>query len=229
MVPVKYWRLHILGNEYMLNFFRLHTAMVILFTGSFATAEDAAEQLLTLLRPIDSLTANFEQQSLDKNGKLLQQQTGNFVIKRSGEFFWSVKPPYEQHIISDGRVINIYDPDLEQLTIKSIDQKTQMIPLLLFSNNIHEIISQYAVSQIEAGSKPVFELKPRHNGNLFDRLAITFSLGKSGSLPIQLEIIDSLRQITRIRFDKALLNRSVDPKIFLFSVPEGVDVIDERR
>lgn len=210
-------------------FFRLCTTILFLSVGSWACAEDAAVQLMALLKPINGLSANFEQQSSDKSGKPLQQQSGHFVVKKSGEFAWYVNPPYEQHIISDGKIINIYDPDLEQLTIKPLDPKAQMIPLLLFSESGQQVIAQYIVSQTEAGSHPVFELQPKQNGSLFDRLTIAFSSRQSTFLPVQLDITDSLKQTTQVRFDKVLLNPSVDSKIFLFSAPEGVDVIDERH
>src|SRR5690606_18836130 len=173
---------------------------------------------------IDNLSANFQQESLDKNEKLLQKQIGRFVVKRSGEFFWYVNPPYEQHIFSDGGVVKIYDPDLEQLTIKSIDQKTQMIPLLLFSDNAQKIIEQYTVNQIKEGKNPAFELIPITNGHFFDRLIVVFLLNPDGHVPQRLEITDSLKQKTRVHFDNAVLNQPLDPGVFMFSIPEGIDV-----
>lgn len=209
--------------------FRVSVAVVALLISGVAFAEDPALKLMALLKPIKNISANFQQQSLDKSGKKLQQQSGHFVVKSSGEFYWYVKPPYEQQIISDGKVINIYDPDLEQLTIKTLDPKAQMIPLLLFSENGQKIITQYRVSQREAGTSIVFELKPNSDGSLFDQLVITFSSHSGVVVPTQLEIVDTLKQSTLVEFDKLLLNQSTDPNTFVFSAPEGVDVIDERH
>jgi len=194
-------------------------------------AEDATIQLLGFLSPIHNLAGNFDQKSMDKSGKLIQQQNGNFVVQKNGKFIWRIMPPYEQHIISDGKIINIYDPDLEQLTIKSLDEKIQIIPLLLFSEGGQQIIRQYDVTMVATNSdaEVAFELKPRQSGSLFDKLVIVFSSIRSRYIPTQLEILDSLKQTTQVHFDKVLLNQPVDQKLFEFSTPTGVDIIDERR
>jgi len=211
----------------MHKFFIISAGLFFSVSNSFA--EEASKNLLKILQPIHNLSGSFEQQSLDKNNKLLQMQAGNFVVQKTGEFYWEIDPPYEQKIISDGKIINVYDPDLEQVTIKTLEQKAQIIPLLLFSENGQQLISQYIVSEIGDSSNPVFELKPKINGSLFDRLTITFRSDKVPVSPAQLEIVDSLKQVTRIYFDKTVLNRHIDTKVFLFSAPEGVDVIDERK
>lgn len=191
-------------------------------------ANEAADSLLAQLKPINNLSASFQQQTFDKNTKPLQQQNGHFVVKKSGEFRWSVNAPYEQLIVSDGKTLHIYDPDLEQLTIKKADTKVQMVPLLLFSHNADEILSQYDISLVntEATSvnNRVYELSPKQSGNLFEGLRIVFSSGT----PKQLEITDSLKQVTRVEFGAVMLNKSLMQDDFQFVVPEGIDIIDER-
>lgn len=228
MVHVKYWRQGP-GKISMLKLFICTIAFLL--TINVAHAEDAAAQLLALLQPIQNLSGHFEQQSLDKNEKLLQRQNGSFVVLQSGEFIWRILPPYEQHIISNGTIINIYDPDLEQLTIKALDQKVQVIPLMLFSENGRQIVQQYDVSKVagDSSTEVTFILKPRQAGSLFDRLLISFSNASAMHTPTRLDIIDSLKQITRVRFDQVFLNQSIDRKQFEFSAPAGIDVIDERH
>ena len=50
--------------------------------------------------------------------------------------------PFEQQIISNNREVRIYDPDLEQLTIKPVNKDMTVTPLLLFSDNKQKITAR---------------------------------------------------------------------------------------
>lgn len=191
-------------------------------------ANEAADSLLAQLKPINNLSADFQQQSFDKNAKPLQHQSGHFTVKQNGEFRWLVNAPYEQLIVSDGQTLRIYDPDLEQLTIKKADAKVQMVPLLLFSHNASDILAQYHIVLVkgekQSATDRIYELSPKQPGTLFEKLRIVFSSG----MPTQLEIIDSLKQLTRVEFAAVMLNQSLKQDSFQLVVPEGIDIIDER-
>ena len=40
-------------------------------------------------------------------------------------------------------------------------------------------------------------------------------------------MLDQMDQITRVRFENIEVNAVVDPRVFVLSIPEGVDVIRE--
>jgi len=207
----------------------------IIFFAAIASAEEpsalnnepsAAQQLLQVLKPIKTLQANFIQESYDSNDHLLQKQNGSFKVTEKGEFIWGISKPYEQKIISDGKVLKIFDPDLEQLTIKAIDKKNQVIPLLLFSGESENITRQYKILQTDAPTeKNTFDLIAQDKNSLFDKLQIIFKKGD----PDSLSIIDSLKQKTIVHFEKVVINPSFKASTFQFEVPAGVDVIDERQ
>jgi len=202
--------------------------IALLFSG-IALADDtllqdksASQQLLSLLKNIKSLQATFVQESYDAKNTLLQKQNGNFKVTEKGEFVWNIQAPYEQKIISDGKTIKIFDPDLEQLTIKPIDKKTQVIPLLLFSGDSEALTKQYNVS---SSSADVYTLSAQNKNSLFDNLQISFKEGK----PDSLTIIDSMKQKTLVHFSQVDINQTINASSFLFEAPKGVDVIDERK
>ena len=181
----------------------------------------ATEKLLQQLKNIKTLQAGFVQENYDAKNNLLQKQTGNFIVTESGEFIWNIAAPYEQKIISDGKVLKIFDPDLEQVTLKALDKKAQVIPLLLFSSEGSAIAQQY---EINNPAQDVFDLHARDKSSLFEKMQISFHNG----MPTSLTIIDSMNQKTLVRFEKVVANQPLKASLFQFETPVGVDVIDER-
>ena len=204
---------------------RLLSVFLICLVGWPALAEPAND-LLQLLRPMDNISAHFEQQTFDASGTQLQKQSGQFVVQKSGQFLWLVNPPYEQQIVSNGKILHLYDPDLEQVTVRNLDKKSQVIPLLLFSADAAVIMQKYRITR-DTNNNPgsYFLLEPLEKGHLFDSLLINFQ----GQVPVFLEIRDSLKQVTRVTFSRVVCNQQVDQARFNFVAPAGVDVIDERK
>ena len=118
-------------------------------------------------------------------------------------------------------VLKIFDPDLEQVTLKALDKKTQVIPLLLFSGEGEVITKQYDIS---SPGKDAFDLRARDKKSMFEKLQISFKNG----MPVSLSIIDSMNQKTIISFEKVVANQAMKASIFQFEIPVGIDVIDER-
>jgi len=79
-----------------------------------ANAETAAQRLHLLLKPMHSLSADFTQQIMGQNNNQLQRLTGNLSLKKPNQLRWNVLAPMPQLVISDGKLVWLYDPDLEQ-------------------------------------------------------------------------------------------------------------------
>ena len=94
---------------------------IILFSFvTIAHAASASADLAGLLNKVQSMKANFIQTVYDKRGKVTQKSSGRMALQRPGKFRWDVAKPMPQLIIANGTKLWIYDPDLEQLTIRSI-------------------------------------------------------------------------------------------------------------
>jgi outer membrane lipoprotein carrier protein len=187
-----------------------------------AQAVSPQQQLLQLLNTITSMQGDFVQTSYDQKSVSLQKQHGTFKVTRQGEFIWDIEKPYTQKIISDGKDIRLYDPDLLQLTIKPLDKKARVVPLLLFSEHNSTISETYNISLVAVNT---FELVDKNKSSLFEKLQIHFEQGK----PESLLIVDSVQQMTEVRFSNLLINQSIPASLFRFDPPKGTDVIDERQ
>ncbi|MEX6503827.1 outer membrane lipoprotein chaperone LolA [Pseudomonas zhanjiangensis] len=186
--------------------------------------EDAAVQRLTqLLNQAQTITARFSQLTLDGSGTQLQETAGQLALKRPGLFRWHTDEPMEQLLVSNGKKVWLYDPDLEQVTIQTLDQRLTHTPALLLSGDVSQIRENFEISFKEGGSVVDFILKPKSKDTLFDTLRLSF---RSGTLN-DMQLIDSIGQRTNILFLNVKMNEPLDDGQFSFDIPEGADVIQE--
>ncbi|MCQ4310943.1 outer membrane lipoprotein chaperone LolA [Pseudomonas stutzeri] len=183
----------------------------------------SAERLTGLLQKAETLTGRFSQLSLDGTGTQLQETSGEMALQRPGKFRWHTDEPMEQLLVSDGKKVWLYDPDLEQVTIQTLDRRLTHTPALLLSGDVSAISENFEVSHQEAGEVVDFTLKPKAKDTLFDSLRLSFR----GGVINDMQMIDGVGQRTNILFQNVRLNEPLKPDLFTFEIPEGTDVISE--
>ncbi|MBN8414143.1 outer membrane lipoprotein chaperone LolA [Halomonas denitrificans] len=182
---------------------------------------DGAERLTRMLEPLNTYSADFEQQILDGSGQRLQRTEGHMWLSRPGKFRWEVEAPYEQVVVSDGSEVTLFDPDLQQATIQALDERVTHTPALLLSGSASELTDSYNVSSSQQGTSETFTLEPKAADTLFESLRLTFYSEELAAL----EMTDSTGQRTAIAFDNAEQNGQIDDGRYQFDIPEGTDVI----
>ncbi|OLU17007.1 MULTISPECIES: outer membrane lipoprotein chaperone LolA [unclassified Pseudomonas] len=204
---------------------RLMLLAVLTTASLFAHADDeaAVKRLTELLNQAQTITARFSQLSLDGSGTQLQETAGELALKRPGLFRWHTDEPMEQLLVSDGKQVWLYDPDLEQVTIQSLDQRLTHTPALLLSGDVSQIRENFEITFKEGGNVVDFILKPKSKDTLFDSLRLSFRNGVLNDM----QLIDSIGQRTNILFMSVKMNQPLDDKQFSFEIPEGADVIQE--
>lgn len=197
----------------------------LLFNLLPAQADQAAsvQRLTGLLQKAQTLTGRFSQLSLDGTGTQLQETSGEMALKRPGQFRWHTDQPMEQLLVSDGKKVWLYDPDLEQVTIQTLDQRLTHTPALLLSGDVSAISENFNVSFKEAGEVVDFTLTPKAKDTLFDTLRLSFR----GDVINDMQMVDSVGQRTNILFQGVKLNPPLEPGLFTFEIPEGTDVISD--
>jgi outer membrane lipoprotein carrier protein len=179
-----------------------------------ADSKDVA-RLTQLLENSKTLSGRFSQLTLDGGGTQLQE--------RPGLFYWHTDAPQEQLMVSDGKKVSLWDPDLEQVTIKTLDQRLTQTPALLLSGDVSKISESFDITAKEAGGVIDFVLKPKSKDTLFDNLRLSFRNGMINDM----QLIDSVGQRTNILFTGVKANEPVAASKFQFQIPKGADVIQE--
>ncbi|MBD8474860.1 outer membrane lipoprotein chaperone LolA [Pseudomonas sp. CFBP 8770] len=200
----------------------LVSALALSSLSVHADDKDVA-RLTQLLEKSQTLTARFSQLTLDGSGTQLQETAGQMALQRPGLFNWHTDAPQEQLMVSDGKKVSLWDPDLEQVTIKTLDQRLTQTPALLLSGDVSKISQSFDISAKEAGDVIDFVLKPKTRDTLFDSLRLSFRKGVINDM----QLIDSVGQRTNILFMNVKANEPIAANKFKFDIPKGADVIQE--
>jgi outer membrane lipoprotein carrier protein len=190
---------------------------------SAAPAPDpaTAEALEQFLARSDALTADFRQLLLREDGTTAEESSGRFYVSRPGRFRWEYVEPSEQLVVSDGERLWMFDADLEQVTVRNVDDGLAGTPAMLLSGEGRLADSfEFGASYPEDGLDWV-ELKPVAERAEFKGLRVGLRDGVMGAM----EVIDNLEQVTRIEFSDVRLGGELDEALFRFEPPPGADVI----
>jgi outer membrane lipoprotein carrier protein len=189
----------------------------------------AVKNLQQQLEKISSFSARFIQLTQDGLGNTLQKVEGFMQVEKPGKLRWQTEGIYEQLVISDGKSLWIYDADLEQVSIKNMDNRLSETPALLLGGDVSAIDNDFIITQAPSDNAFIFILQPKDTAQLFDSLELSFNkLDKQHPL-MQMIIRDASGQVTDISFNNVKSNPKLNKDIFTFDIPKGIDIIDGRQ
>ena len=205
--------------------YRLPAALLALVAG-VAHAEVRADApvpavLADFYADTRSLSGSFEQRVLSSEGRELEHRSGRFALSRPGRFRWDYQQPYEQLIVSDGERLWIWDPDLEQASVRPADAELDNTPAALLSESA---FPAQAFSFEAATGDATVVLRPRDPASGFEWVRIQFGDG----MPQRLSLRDGLGQTTEIALHELQQNPALPPGMFEFTPPPQADVIGAR-
>ena len=180
-------------------------------------------EMHAFLQDVHSLKADFVQVVLDSNLKQVKQSTGTLSIKRPDRFRWDYLQPNAEIIVADGKRLWLYDVDLQQVTVKPLNDTLAASPAVLLSGS-NDVEKSFSVEDL--GAKDGLEwvsLVPKVKDTDFDNV----KLGFKGDDVSVMELKDNLGNLTRITFSKLQRNVSVADDAFKFTPPKGADVIGD--
>ncbi|WP_432473812.1 outer membrane lipoprotein chaperone LolA [Amphritea sp. HPY] len=186
--------------------------------------EDGGQRLKQLLGSFDSFSAEFDQISAADDSRRMEQSRGTLVMAKPNRFNWVAQEPFPQQLVSDGEILWIYDPDLEQATRRALSDQQGSVPALILNGQVDELQQSYRIRLLqEKEQSQLFELLPLEEQSIFTRIRLLFTDG----LIAELQLEDSLGQRTSILFQNQQLNPELSEQEFVFVPPEGTDVIIE--
>ena len=216
--------------------FLLSVTLVGTFAGSFAgtsladstlagpsSVKTAAQSLGEQLGRQTNIEADFVQYVLDASGSRLQETHGHMVLAQPNQFWWQTEDPFAQLLVSNGKRLWIYDEDLEQVTVQTLDQRSTSTPALLLSGNATDIGAEFDVVMQTGGNGLVFyRLTPKDPESLYQTLRLNF---KNNQL-LEMQLEDAMSQKTSLTFSNMVLNPQLKENLFEFVIPENVDVLE---
>lgn len=86
---------------------------------------------------------------------ILQASAGLMQLAKPGHIYWVAEPPFEQTVVADGTKIWIYDPDLAQVTVKTLHRQLDNSPAALLVGDSDRLLEEFRVCVVpDAGMKP---------------------------------------------------------------------------
>lgn len=184
--------------------------------------ETPIKQLKAFLKASASLSADFKQVSFNKAGQASQSSEGQFYLSRPGKFRWNYQKPFAQEIVSNSGKVWFYDADLEQVTVKQLDDSLGSTPALLLTGQVD--IDEKFVLEEQGNDDDLnwIRLSPKNEESGFKYILIGLNHGQLGGM----ELSDNFGQLTRIYFSNIKLNPVLQDGLFNFKPPQGADVFE---
>lgn len=181
------------------------------------------ERLRAFVHDTQTARARFTQTVTDKNGRVVQQASGEFAIARPGKFRWSVDKPYQQLLVGDGERVWVYDPDLNQVVRRRNDQALGSTPAALLAGR-DDVESAFEWRDLPAqDGLDWLGAKPKDKESTFTDIRLGFDATGLAAL----EILDNFGQRTRIAFSGLERNPKLGTDLFKFTPPKGADVVGD--
>lgn len=185
---------------------------------------DSRARLDNFVDGTKGLKAQFSQSVFDRNGRKTQEASGTLYLSRPGKFRWVYTKPYAQLIVGDGKKLWIYDEDLDQVTVRKLDQAIGESPAaLLAGNNDMEKLFNLKDTGDKDGLEWL-EATPKGKEGSFEKVRMGFRGNDLSAMELQ----DNFGQTTQLRFTGLERNPAMGGSLFRFTPPKGVDVIGDR-
>ncbi|MEO8419511.1 MAG: outer membrane lipoprotein chaperone LolA [Methylophilaceae bacterium] len=195
---------------------------LIVMTPLLANA-GGVDRLKTFFQNTSAMRAQFHQTVVDNQGRKVQEVDGTMQLQRPGKFRWDYNKPYEQQIVGDGEKVWLFDPELNQVTVRPLNKALGSSPAALLAGSkemekgfvLKDVGRQDALDWVAA--------TPKDKDSGFEQVFLGF---KNDALE-QMELHDNFGHITVIEFSKLERNPKLSAQTFRFVPPSGADVVGE--
>ena len=181
---------------------------------------DPVDTLREFARDVKSGRANFSQTVSSPDGAKKKTSSGSFEFSRPNRFRFAYNKPFEQLIVSDGQKVWLHDVDLNQVSVRPLDQALGGTPAALLAGGSLERDFDLTALPARDGLEWV-QAKPRAK----DGTVAEMRVGFRGKDLAALELVDAFGQRSVLLFSAVQQGVAVPAERFRFVPPAGADVI----
>jgi len=189
----------------------------------FSAFADGVSSLKSFYQNTTAIRAQFHQTVVDGQGRKLQEVDGTMQLQRPGKFRWDYNKPYVQQIVGDGEKVWLYDPDLNQVTVRTISKALGSSPAALLAGGKDMDKAFDLKNEGRQDNLDWVQAMPKDKESGFDTIYLGF---KADALD-QMELHDSFGHVTLLEFSKLERNPKLSIQTFKFTPPSGADVVGD--
>ena len=183
----------------------------------------ARSELERFAAELEGFQADFTQTVKSQDGRIQDQTHGKVWLQSPDKLRWVYSGEFPETIVADGSNIWIYDESLQQVTVKPQTDQAADSPLMILAD-VSRLDQQFQVTELgDYEDMLLLELKSLDEESEFERILL--GLDSSGIRMMAME--DAFGQRTEVHFENMLRNSPIDPQLFEFTPPEGVDLVGE--
>ena len=181
----------------------------------------ARSELERFAAELEGFQADFTQTVKSQDGRIQDQTHGKVWLQSPDKLRWVYSGEFPETIVADGSNIWIYDESLQQVTVKPQSDQAADSPLMILAD-VSRLDQQFQVTELgDYEDMLLLELKSLDEESEFERILL--GLDSSGIRMMAME--DAFGQRTEVHFENMLRNSPIDPQLFEFTPPEGVDLV----
>lgn len=199
---------------------------IVLLVGSAHAQDNAARQLEELLASIQTFQADVRQLIVESSGGVLEESIIKFKLKRPDGFYWETLEPFPELIVTDGKTLWNYQPDLLQVTLENWESERSELAAQLLSGRMAEIEADYFITGGDIGNGTAWEfvLEPVDPASLYERVTLYFRDRRLDAIHVD----NGNGQRTFWEFFEHVLDAPLADEEFVFTPPADIEVLDNR-
>jgi outer membrane lipoprotein carrier protein len=183
---------------------------------------DAVDALRAFVAGTRSGSAEFSQVVTPPDGTRAKTSSGRFEFARPDRFRFDYAKPYPQTIVSDGRTLWMHDPDLNQVTVRRVDQALGATPAALLAGE--DLARDFTLeAQPDRDGLAWVRATPKAADSGFQWMDVGFR----GRELAAVEILDRFGQRTRLTLQGLQAGVALPVERFRFVPPPGADVLEQ--
>ncbi|HWP20950.1 MAG TPA: outer membrane lipoprotein chaperone LolA [Burkholderiaceae bacterium] len=183
---------------------------------------DAVDTLKSFVQDVRSGRATFTQTVTSPDGAKKRTSQGRFEFLRPNRFRFEYAKPFEQLIVADGQKVWLYDADLNQVTVRPMNQALGATPAALLAGGSLE--KDFTLKALpDRDGLQWAEAVPRQKDSQFQAVRVGFR----GQELAALEIVDSFGQRSLLAFSNVEAHANPPAEQFRFTPPQGADVLEQ--
>jgi outer membrane lipoprotein carrier protein len=203
--------------------------LVSLFAAALFGIAAANPQLTTLLdrlqkhyQQTNSFSAKFKE-VITPAGGMKREREGTVYYRKPGRMRWEFNGQDQELIVSDGKLLYNYEPDLNQVIETPLEQafrSSSVAAFLLGIGNVQRDFDALAPAKAPADGLTHVALKPKNSGDM-----VAIGLDPSTLDLRALRLTDALGDVTELTFSDIKNDEPVNEKLFAFVPPAGADIV----
>jgi outer membrane lipoprotein carrier protein len=188
-------------------------ALALPVTAQTPTLDDVVRGVEGAYGKMTDLRGEFTQSALNKSLNQTIDAKGVVYLKKGGKLRWEYAEPTKQEIVSDGKTIWIYTPQLNQVNTGKLRQHFSV----RFLN---------PAQPKDADGNLVLDLTPKQPLPTLARLVLSLD---AKSYDVRKAVVyDQFENTVTMTFTKVVVNSGLPDKLFVFQPPQGTATVPLR-